>query len=33
MVEAAHQALTAERGLPNEEFYSDAFTFSSKPKA
>ena len=33
MVEAAHQAFTAERGLPNEEFYSDAFTFSSKPKA
>jgi len=33
MVEAAHQALTTERGLPNEEFYSDAFTFSSKPKA
>ncbi|HUW51477.1 MAG TPA: CDP-6-deoxy-delta-3,4-glucoseen reductase [Sulfuricella sp.] len=33
MVEAAHNALTAERGLPPEEFYSDAFTFSSKPKA
>ncbi|MDD5240576.1 MAG: CDP-6-deoxy-delta-3,4-glucoseen reductase [Sulfuricella sp.] len=32
MVEAAHNALTAERGLPPEEFYSDAFTFS-KPKA
>jgi CDP-4-dehydro-6-deoxyglucose reductase len=30
MVEAAHQALTTERGLPNEEFYSDAFTFSKK---
>jgi CDP-4-dehydro-6-deoxyglucose reductase len=33
MVEAAHQAFTTERSLPNEEFYSDAFTFSSKPKA
>jgi CDP-4-dehydro-6-deoxyglucose reductase len=32
MVEAAHQAFTAERGLPSGEFYSDAFTFSSKPK-
>jgi len=32
MVEAAHQAFTTERSLPNEEFYSDAFTFSSKPK-
>ncbi|MCE5181122.1 MAG: CDP-6-deoxy-delta-3,4-glucoseen reductase [Betaproteobacteria bacterium] len=32
MVEAAHHAFTAERGLPSEEFYSDAFTFS-KPKA
>ncbi|MHB9100415.1 MAG: hypothetical protein ACYC2E_02695 [Sulfuricella sp.] len=33
MVEAAHQAFTTERSLPDEEFYSDAFTFSSKPKA
>lgn len=32
MVETAHQAFTTERKLPNEEFYSDAFTFSSKPK-
>lgn len=32
MVEAAHQALTEQGKLPPEEFYSDAFTFSSKPK-
>jgi len=32
MVEAAHQAFTAQGKLPPEEFYSDAFTFSSKPK-
>ncbi|MBZ0094284.1 MAG: CDP-6-deoxy-delta-3,4-glucoseen reductase, partial [Sulfuricella sp.] len=32
MVEAAHQAFTTECSLPNEEYYSDAFTFSSKPK-
>jgi CDP-4-dehydro-6-deoxyglucose reductase len=30
MVEAAHQALTSQRKLPDEEFYSDAFTFSKK---
>lgn len=32
MVEAAHQAFTTQRRLPPAEFYSDAFTFSSKPK-
>jgi CDP-4-dehydro-6-deoxyglucose reductase len=32
MVEAAHQAFATQRKLPIEEFYSDAFTFSSKPK-
>jgi CDP-4-dehydro-6-deoxyglucose reductase len=26
MVEAAHRDFTSRRGLPDEEFYSDAFT-------
>ncbi len=30
VVEAAHRDFTALRGLPNEAFYSDAFTFASK---
>ena len=30
MVEAAHRDFTALRGLPNEEFFSDAFTFAPK---
>jgi len=30
VVEAAHRDFTALRGLPNEAFYSDAFTFVSK---
>lgn len=34
MVEAAHQAFTTQRNLPEEEFFSDAFLFSkdSQPK-
>ncbi len=30
MVEAAHREFTTQRGLPNEAFYSDAFTFAPK---
>ena len=30
MVEAAHTAFTTQRGLPNEAFFSDAFTFAPK---
>ncbi|MBI5919622.1 MAG: CDP-6-deoxy-delta-3,4-glucoseen reductase [Nitrosomonadales bacterium] len=30
VVEAAHRDYTTQRGLPNEEFYSDAFTFAPK---
>ena len=30
MVEAAHKDFTSQRGLPNEEFFSDAFTFAIK---
>ena len=30
MVEAAHKDFTILRGLPNEEFFSDAFTFAIK---
>ena len=30
MVEAAHKDFTTLRGLPNEEFFSDAFTFAIK---
>jgi CDP-4-dehydro-6-deoxyglucose reductase len=30
MVEAAHREFTTQRGLPNEEFFSDAFTFVPK---
>jgi CDP-4-dehydro-6-deoxyglucose reductase len=30
MVEAAHREFTGQRGLPNEAFYSDAFTFVPK---
>ena len=30
VVEAAHRDLTGKRGLPNEEFFSDAFTFVPK---
>jgi CDP-4-dehydro-6-deoxyglucose reductase len=26
MVEAAHRDFTTQRGLPDDEFYSDAFT-------
>ncbi|MEW6314159.1 MAG: CDP-6-deoxy-delta-3,4-glucoseen reductase [Pseudomonadota bacterium] len=31
MVEAAHRDFTALRGLPQEEFFSDAFVFSGNP--
>jgi CDP-4-dehydro-6-deoxyglucose reductase len=30
MVEAAHRDFTAQRGLPDEAFFSDAFTFAPK---
>jgi CDP-4-dehydro-6-deoxyglucose reductase len=30
VVEAAHRDFTAQRGLPNDSFYSDAFTFVPK---
>jgi len=30
VVESAHREFTSQRGLPNEEFFSDAFTFVSK---
>jgi CDP-4-dehydro-6-deoxyglucose reductase len=30
VVEAAHRDFTTLRGLPNEAFYSDAFTFAPK---
>jgi CDP-4-dehydro-6-deoxyglucose reductase len=30
VVEAAHRDFTTLRGLPNEEFFSDAFTFVPK---
>jgi CDP-4-dehydro-6-deoxyglucose reductase, E3 len=30
VVEAAHRDFTTQRGLPNEEFFSDAFTFAPK---
>jgi CDP-4-dehydro-6-deoxyglucose reductase len=30
MVEAAHREFTTQRGLPNDAFYSDAFTFAAK---
>ncbi len=30
VVEAAHRDFTTQRGLPNEAFFSDAFTFASK---
>ncbi len=30
VVEAAHRDFTSKRGLPNEAFYSDAFTFAPK---
>lgn len=33
VVEAAHTEFTTQRGLPNESFYSDAFTFVAKPPA
>ncbi len=32
MVEAAHRDLTRERGLPEDEFYSDSFTAAVAPK-
>jgi CDP-4-dehydro-6-deoxyglucose reductase, E3 len=32
MVEAAHRDFTRERGLPDDEFYSDAFTPSVDPR-
>jgi CDP-4-dehydro-6-deoxyglucose reductase len=32
MVEAAHRDFTRERGLPEDEFYSDAFTPAVAPK-
>ncbi|MBI3902122.1 MAG: CDP-6-deoxy-delta-3,4-glucoseen reductase [Nitrosomonadales bacterium] len=31
VVEAAHREFTTQRGLPDEEFFSDAFTFVPKP--
>ncbi len=33
VVEAAHTDFTAQRGLPNESFFSDAFTFAPKTPA
>lgn len=30
MAKAAHHDFTALRGLPDEEFFSDAFTFTPK---
>ncbi|PIR09291.1 MAG: CDP-6-deoxy-delta-3,4-glucoseen reductase, partial [Gallionellaceae bacterium CG11_big_fil_rev_8_21_14_0_20_60_62] len=30
VVEAAHRDFTAQRGLPHELFFSDAFTFAPK---
>jgi CDP-4-dehydro-6-deoxyglucose reductase len=30
VVEAAHRDFTTQRGLPNDAFYSDAFTFAPK---
>jgi CDP-4-dehydro-6-deoxyglucose reductase, E3 len=33
MVEAAHRDFTQMRGLPDEEFFSDAFTFSNDTKS
>jgi len=33
VVEAAHTDFTTTRGLPNESFYSDAFTFAPKTPA
>ncbi len=33
VVEAAHTDFTSERGLPNEAFFSDAFTFAPKTVA
>jgi CDP-4-dehydro-6-deoxyglucose reductase len=30
VVEAAHRDFTAQRGLPNEAFFSDAFTYAPK---
>lgn len=33
MVEAAHKTFTAERGLPDEEFFSDAFFLSTELSA
>lgn len=30
MLEAAHREFTTQRGLPNDAFYSDAFTFTPK---
>ena len=30
MVETAHREFTSQRGLPNDAFYSDAFTFAPK---
>jgi len=33
MVEAARKDFTAERGLPAEEFFCDAFTPASAPQA
>jgi CDP-4-dehydro-6-deoxyglucose reductase len=32
VVEAAHRDFTKQRGLPNEQFFSDAFTFAPKNK-
>ncbi len=32
MVEAAHRDFTALRGLPDDEFFSDAFTFAAPPQ-
>ena len=33
VVEAAHTDFTTTRGLPNDAFYSDAFTFAPKTPA
>ena len=29
MCETAHKAFVSQRGLPEDEFYSDAFTYSA----
>ena len=33
MIESGRKAFVAERGLPESEFYSDAFTIAADPPA